>query len=811
MRAVWSWLKELCDFERDVTVDEVSATFTSLGLEVEKVENLASDFAGVVIAEVVATRKHPEADKLTIVAVRDADGGATTEVVCGAPNVPAPGGRVLWARPGAVLPGGTQIGKKKLKGVESAGMLCSETELGIGTDESGIVVLAADEQGAPLGAAAQDALRLRDVVFELSISANRPDLLGHVGLARELVARLGGRLLAPAAALAEVEGPSPATGVALAIDDPDGCPRYTARAITGVKVAPSPRWLRWRLAAVGVRPISNLVDVTNYVMFESGQPLHAFDATTLTSGTIRVRRARAGERMTTLDDVERALEPTDLLICDGERPIALAGVMGGRDSEVGDATTNVLLESAGFQPLAVRRTSRRLGLRSEASQRFERGVDPAGAEAVSARAAYLLAKLGGGKVARVVVDAYPRPPARAALRFRPARASALTGVALSAELCRALLERLGVAVATEAGDDALVCTPPSHRVDLDREVDLIEDVIRLHGFAHVPATLPSAAVVPRRASDPRPAMARRALCAAGLDEAITFGFTSAARIAALGFAVGDRRAAPLALKNPMSLEHGVMRTTLIGNLLGALARNRKHQIEDVRLFEVGRVFLRPTSGAADALPDEPTHVAGVLAGPRGGWLVPDGTADFFDAKGAVERLLGELLGPRVAAVRYVPGGEPWLHPGVSARVELGGRPLGVVGEVHPAVRAAFEIEEPCFGFELELDGFPPPDARQMQAIHRFPANRRDLSFLVAADISADRIRDLLLGGGDPLVEGVRLLEDYRDPSHVPAGKKGMLWSVTYRSHERTLTDAEVDAQHEKRVAHVLGELGATRR
>jgi phenylalanyl-tRNA synthetase beta chain len=812
MRAVWSWLSELAELPRSIEADEGAAILTGGGLEVEQTERLGQGVSGVVVAEVVGREPHPDADKLTLVDVIDAAGGRATRVVCGAPNVPAPGGRVLWARPGAALPG-MAIGTRKIKGVESAGMLCSEKELGLGDDHDGIVVLGAGEREVELGASVHQTLRLDDVVLDISVPTNRPDCLGHLGLARELAALTGGRLRPPRAELAALtdEARRAAELARVSIDDPARCPRYVARVIEGLTVGPSPRWLQQRLRAVGVRPLSNLVDVTNYVMFELGQPLHAFDYEKVRGARIVVRSARAGERMKTLDEVERALEPTDLLICDGEGPVALAGVMGGLESEVSAGTTRVLLEAASFEPIGVRRTARRLNLHSESSYRFERGVDPELPELASRRAAELLARLGGGRVVAGAVDAYPRPPEPRTVRMRPSRATRLTGVELPRERCAELLGHLGLEVASE-GDDRLAVTVPSYRTDLEREVDLIEDVIRMHGLGKVPSTLPVTAVAPRARGDLRLAMARRALTACGLSEAITFGFTSPARIAALSLPDSDRRAHPIGIRNPMSVEQSVMRTSLYANLLGAVARNLSFQVADVALFEIGHVFLARGAGE---LPDEPLRVAGVIAGQRAGWLTGGGEVDFFDAKGAVERLLGDLLGPDHDAqpVRFEAASDiTYMHPGICARVLLSdGTVLGEVGEVHPRTRDAFELELPVFGFELALDRLPPLTPAQMAEITKYPAVTRDVSFFVAADLPASRVRELIAAAEQPLVEEVRVLEDYRDPDKVPAGQKGMLWSLTYRSSERTLTDAEVDAAHEAIVDRLLRDLPATRR
>jgi phenylalanyl-tRNA synthetase beta chain len=830
VRAVWSWLLELAELERDVSADEGARLLTGAGLEVEAALRLGGAFSGVVVAEVVAAERHPRADRLTVVDVIDRPGGPAARVVCGAPNVPPPGGRVLWARPGAVLPGDggatVQIAKRALKGVESAGMLCSEKELGIGDDASGIAVLVGDEAKAALGASAEDALHLADTVLDVSAPANRPDTLGHLGLARELCALVGGRLAPADIDLAPVTDASleAADLMAIDIDDPEGCSRYVARLIDGLRVAPSPGWMRRRLQAVGVRPISNLVDVTNYVLFELGHPLHAFDSRQVAEGRIRVRRARAGERMTTLDGQERALEPRDLLICDARGPVGLAGVMGGQNSEVADDTSRVLLEAAAFDPLSVRRTARRLGIHSEASTRFERGVDPEGAERASRRASQLLAQLGGGRVAAGGVDVYPRPPARDRIRLRASRASSLAGIPITREAASAVLRRLALEVEPDdRGDtDELRVVAPSFRPDLTREVDLIEEVLRLQGYDQLPATLPPLAEAPAGLADRRAPSVRRVLTGLGWNEAITFGFTSPGRIRDLRLPHDDPRLRMVELRNPMSVDQSVMRTSLLPNLLAAAARNIKYEVSDVWLFELGTVF-HPREGGE--LPDEPTRLAGVVCGRRPGWLGPGPDADFYDVKGAVERVLAELMPPESGqggqiarsgvppAFRFEPARDvPYLHPGVAARVVAAdGSVVGELGEVHPEVRAAFDITPACFVFDLDLGRLPQPEPRQMRPVPRFPAITRDISLFVAAEIPAARVGDLIADRRDPLIEQLRVLEEYRDPERVPPGQKGLLWSITYRSSEKTLTDGEVDERHEALVSHLVEKLAATRR
>ena len=538
MKVLWSWLLELCDLDKQPTAEDGAKALTRGGLEIEAMTDLGAGFSGVVVAEVVGKVPHPQAEKLTLVDVITQRGGAATQVVCGAPNVPAPGRKVLWAQVGATLPGpdGSTItlGAKPVKGIVSPGMLCAEDELGLGDDHAGIIVLD-EEDRTPLGATAQRALGIDDWLLEVNAPANRGDVLGHLGVARELVAMLRGRLVLPNLDLSDMMAEGDAPALELAIADAAACPRYTARVIEGLRVGPSPRRIAQRLRSVGVRPISNLVDASNYVMFELGQPTHAFDADTLTAGVIRVSPAGDGEKFTTLDGTQRTLVPGDLMIHDGARSVALAGVMGGLDTEVTAGTTRVLLESASFAPLGVRRTARRLGLHSEASHRYERGVDPELAALGSARVARLMGIIGGGKVRGGMFDAYPgaKQPARIAVRMP--RVRLLTGVALENTTCRDALERLGFGVT--GGTDAtsvLEVAPPSARSDVTREVDVIEEILRVVGYEQVQSTLPVLRQAPGVQPRDRGDVARIALAAAGASEAITYAFQSAQRCLALG-------------------------------------------------------------------------------------------------------------------------------------------------------------------------------------------------------------------------------------------------------------------------------------
>ncbi|HEY0189721.1 MAG TPA: phenylalanine--tRNA ligase subunit beta [Kofleriaceae bacterium] len=819
---MWSWLLELCDLPVQPTVEDGARALTRVGLEIEGTTHLGAGFSGVVVAQVVAKQPHPQSDKLTLVDVITERGGAATRVVCGASNVPEPGRKVLWAQVGAVLPkagGGTiTLAEKPVKGVSSPGMLCAEDELGLGDDHDGIVVLDEDD-ATPLGASAQRALGIDDWLLEVNAPANRGDVLGHLGVARELTAALRGTLVLPDVDLTDflVEATRPTITVDIASEK--ACPRYTARLIEGLRVKPSPRRIAQRLRGIGVRPISNLVDASNYVMFELGQPTHAFDADRLTSGTIRVGPAGDGEQFKTLDGIVRTLVPGDLVVRDGERGIALAGVMGGLDTEVTDQTTRVLLETAAFGALGIRRTARRLGLHSEASHRYERFVDPELAALAQARVARLMClwsgQPGGGKVVGDLVDRYPGRATPAKITTRLARVRLVTGVALDAATCRDALARLELGVEEVGAGDATAfeVTPPSARADITREIDVIEEILRVVGYEQVSSSVP----LLRQAPGVRPAdrgdVARAALAAAGASEAITYGFQSATRGLALGIAPTDRRGQPIALRNPMSADQAVMRTSLLPNLLAAVARNQSYGRPDVAVFEVGSVFLRRDAGQTERpiheLADEPTWAAGVLAGRRPAQLGQGAAWDVFDAKAlamiAIRAVAGELE-VKVRATNAV----AYLHPGVAGELAIGHDVVGWFGEVHPDVRRKLAVDGPVFAFDLDLSRLPLAAPAQMQAIPRYPSSSRDVSLLLAAEIPAAQVAEVIAQAAEPLVQRARLLEDYRD-AKLGDGQKSMLWTIEYRSPERTLTVDEVDKAHEAIVGRLIENLPAQRR
>lgn len=796
MKISFNWLRELVELRPGVTADSVAERLTLAGLEVESIERRGRDLGGVVVAEVRGVRPHPTADKLSI--VRVSSGGGEEEVVCGAPNVPAPGGRVAWAAPGAVLPGGRKIERKEVRGFSSPGMLCSEVELGIGEGGEGILIL---PPTSPLGADLAGTIGVLDEVLEVNVTPNRPDALSHAGIAREVAALFGTRWRLPSPDQV-AQGPFPqGHPVDVEIRDPQACPRYMARLVSGVKVGPSPLAIRLRLAACGVRAISNVVDATNYVMLETGHPLHAFDLEKLAGGVI-VRRAGRGERMTTLDGVDRPLQESDVVIADGRGAVALAGVMGGASSEVSSATVSVLLETATFDPRAVRRTAKRLGMHSEASHRFERGVDANGIAHASLRAAALIARLGGGALAGDPIDRYPQPPQPRLVTLSLAGLRRLAGFEIP--LATAAEKLAAIEIPSEPrGTDTLGALVPTFRPDIAVEEDLVEEVMRLVGYDRAPARLPAGGRAPASSPEALADRARDALAAQGLHEVVTWAFVPRGWLKVL---VGGKANLPLgegvAVKNPISADYEVMRTSLLPGLAAAAARNLARGVADVRLFEVGPVVLRAPD-PKDA-PLEPTYAAAILVGRRADWLKPGEPLDFFDAKRVIDELLGAL---GVTDPTYASAGENGLfHPGAGAEVlvrrEGHERHLvGSVGELHPRLARQLGLEARALYLEVALDVVA-GERRPVRSVSppRFPSVTRDVSFWIAQPIPAAAQRGAMAAAGEALLCDLQVLEDFRDPRRAPEGKKGMLWTLTYRADDRTLTDAEADAAHARVVA-----------
>jgi phenylalanyl-tRNA synthetase beta chain len=802
MKASVRWLRELCpSLPADAAL--LAARLTAAGLEVEAIETFGAASPACRVARVVSVRPHPSRSGLRLVTVEA--GAAPQEVVCGAPNVPEPGGLVVLAPLGAHLPAkGLTIERRSIGGVESEGMLCSEAELGLGEDGTGILVL--PNTAAPGASLAEAFPASHDRVLDISLTPNRPDALGHVGIAREAAALFDVPFAAPNRTLESLAAGSASIEqyANVSIEDAERCPHYGAAVLLGVAVAPSPLETRWRLASLGVRAISNVVDVTNLVMLEHGHPMHAFDLDRVRQRRIVVRRARAGETLRTLDGVDRSLSADDLVICDGVGPLALAGVIGGRESEITGGTRNLLLECAYFEPQSIRRAARRHGVHTESSHRFERGIDWGDTRSALASAVTRVQASAGGTLGAPARIFEGRALSRATVSLRHDRPEALLGSPVDPAEAEAILTRLGFARAAEhdASDEWRV---PSFRPDVSREADLVEEVGRVRGYDLIPATRPR--VRSSRDAGPRQALCRRAREAAasmGLSEAVTYSFVAARELEA----VGAPRAA-VTVVNPLQEEHSVMRTSLLPGLLQAVAHASRHGERSASLFTVGPVFL----DSGSALPEERPSFAAVLAGERAAWLSPPESVDVWDAKGVAEGLVARLTRKHPVLQVASDGDRPSsLHPRGAAFVDVEGRRIGSLGPLHPAVAEAFEIEQPAVVVEIDLAGLDALGAAlpHFVPLPRFPASTRDLAVVVADGVPAGDVERAARAAAAEMAERVVLFDRFVGGS-VPAGHASLALRVIYRAGDRTLTDAEVDARHAQVVAAVTAGFGATLR
>jgi phenylalanyl-tRNA synthetase beta chain len=786
VKVVLSWLRELCPTDR--SAEELAELLTSRGAEVEAIERPWEGVSGVVVARVLEVRDHPNSDTLCLARVQM--GSGELEVVVGVRNM-APGDLVPLAPPGAsvvTLP--EPLEAREIRGVVSNGMLCAPDELGISASHDGILVLPNDLEP---GADVVKAFGLDDAVLDIEVTPNRPDFLSVLGIAREVSASTGTPLWNPDTHVEE--DPETAAGVAtLEVADLERCPRYLARIIRGVRHVPSPIAVQARLFAAGMRPISAVVDATNYAMLEVGQPLHPFDLALLKGPGIVVRRARAGEKLVTLDGVERTFTEDDLLICDAERPVAVAGVMGGELAEVSEQTSDVLLEAAWFERAGVQRTRRRIGLSTEASMRFERGADPEGATVGADRACRLMVEWCGARVLRGLIEV-GGPPPRRRIELRTSRASSLIGYPVSTADASGVFERLGVATET-VDDETLRVEIPGYRVDLEREVDLIEEVVRIQGYERVGSTLPA---ITRPGGLP-PAYAfrtrvRDALRRAGLREVGLIPFVSEADLRM----VGDDDA--IRVTNPLQSDDGWLRTRLIPGLLKVVRHNAHRHVRSVAIFEVDRVFrLR------DGRPEERLKAAFALSGNADpGWASDDRPFDVFDGKGVVEAVMAEL---GIDWTLGDPIGRPF-HPGRSGAVMVGDERIGVLGEIHPRVADRFDLTARVAVAELEVEvlmRLARPVAG-VEDVPRFPPVRRDLAFIVDESVPVARVRAALEGAAGELLGSVLLFDVFEGPP-LPEGAKSLAFSVDFRAPDRTLTDEEADGAVAAIVERLSSEVGA---
>ncbi|MBM3280562.1 MAG: phenylalanine--tRNA ligase subunit beta [Candidatus Handelsmanbacteria bacterium] len=768
MKITYNWLKEFTEVPWDWP--ELIERLTMTGLEREGVEDLAGRYRGVVVGRVLERRPHPNADRLSVCQMDL--GGAPQTIVCGAPNVAA-GQKVAVILPGHKLPDGAEIRRSRIRGVESAGMICSQAELGLGSDADGILVLPEDLQvGAPFAAQ----VGLAEVVLDFGVTPNRADCLSLLGLAREVRALTGRPLRLPPHQVFESGEPT-AQSTSVSIEDPQGCLRYAARVIRNVHIGPSPLWLQHRLKALGMRPINNVVDATNLVMLELGQPLHAFDLARLAESRIVVRRARPGEELETLDGGRHALDGELLVIADGEKPVALAGVMGGLHSEVRSQTTDLLIESAYFDPVRVRLGRNRLGLNTEASMRFERGADWEMAPLAADRAAFLIAQLAAGQVAPQPIDVYPAPLSCPRVPLRLERLNGLLATALDGSECRRILELLGCQVESAAGP--LQVQVPSFRPDLRREVDLIEEVGRIYGYERIPPSpVAQISLTPAPSAHAQSNQWRRQLAGLGLDEVVTNTIIERKWLELAG-----EEGEPVILANPPTESLCTLRPTLLPSLLEAARRNFNQRAERVAIFELGKCFSRQEGRRREAL-----CLSGLWAGRASAspWKAASRPVEFLDLKGLLEVFL-EPAAPRLEALAH-----PLCRPGHGAAILAGDQPLGLLGQLRPAIAASFDLDLPIYIFDLNCQALAEalaPRERGFRPLPKFPPIERDLAVVLRAEAPAALVVAQARAAAPGLIEAVEVFDHYQG-DQIPAGYKSLAFTVRLRSTERTLEDRE---------------------
>lgn len=807
MLVSYNWLKDYVDIN-DVSAEELAEKITKAGIEVEQVEVLNKGIEGVVVGHVLECSKHPEADKLNICQV-DLGEEEPKQIICGAPNVAA-GQKVIVAKIGAVLPGNFKIKKAKLRGEASNGMICSLQELGIETKfvpkeyATGIFVFPFEVE---VGSDPLEYLNLNDKVLELSLTPNRSDALSMLGVAYEVAAILSREVKLPKPVINEVKEKA-ADYIKITIDAKEDCPYYAARVVKGVKIGPSPLWMQMRLMAAGIRPINNVVDITNYILIEYGQPLHAFDYDRLGSKEILVRRAKQDEKFVTLDDQERTLKDDQLVITNGTEPIALAGVMGGANSEVHDGTVNVLIEAAVFKGLTVRKASKDHGLRSEASARFEKGIDPERTKEAGDRAAALMAELADGEVLEGVVAADYLQSTAVKVSVSTERINQVLGTSITTEEVANIFTRLQFDFTEENGN--FTVTAPSRRRDIVIPEDLIEEVARLYGYDFIPTTLPVGDSTPGKLSQyqQKRRKVRKFLEGAGLSEAVTYSLTSSER--ALLYKDDTTKATPIRLSMPMSEERSTLRLSLVPHLLEAVAHNNARQLDDVALYEIGKVYLIEDK-IDNEQPNERENLAGAITGlwHSHSWQGEKKAVDFFVAKGILEGLFNVLgLNERIT---FEQGGKDGLHPGRTAIIKLDGDYIGFVGQVHPDEQKALDLD-PTYVYELNLEKLLRAEVKAIkyEAIPRYPSITRDIALVVDDSVIAGNVEEVIKEAGGTLLKEVSIFDLYQG-EHLEKGKKSLAFSLRYFDPEKTLTDEEVSKAHEKVLQAVEEKLGAVLR
>ncbi len=787
MKVSLSWLQSYIDIQMDV--EALADMLTMAGLEVDSVYDRYDFLSTVLVGRITSIAPHPKADKLQLCDVRA--GEQRFQVVCGAPNAAA-GMLAPLALPGTELIDGTMLSEGKIRGEISQGMLCSGVELGLGADSSGLMVLDNSlTDGTPLN----EALGLSDAVLEIDLTPNRPDCLSVLGVAREIAGHQGRTIERPDLQLPQTGGDiNDYTSVT--IEAPSHCPRYTARLIEDLKVQPSPFWLQDRLLSVGLRPINNLVDITNFVMMETGQPLHAFDFDQLAEHRIVVRTADSGEIFTTLDEKERTMNDEVLMICDGEKAVGIGGVMGGMNSEIQDTTTRVLLESAYFDPVSIRKTAKSLGLNTDAAHRFERGVDPHGTLFALNRAAALMASLGQGRLVGGTIDVQSDLPQPKVIELKVDAANRLLGTDLDQKAMADLLTAIEFQV-DDTDENTLTVTPPSFRVDVSRPEDLMEEIARCHGYNNIPTTFPH---IPALSAEAHPLLRQRQrirdhLTGIGFTETINYSFIHRDSCDRLQMPEDDPRRRQVAILNPLSEDQSVLRTTLVPGLMETMNRNLSRQSKTLKLFETGNVFI--DQGKSD-LPQETEMLAGLWTGDRytPGWHSKTVACDFYDLKGVVESLLVGLKTPEAQFTQLATDQCIYTQPGASALIQIGGRRIGIMGQVSRAVLNAYDLKQSAFVFEIDISQLIEfiPDMVQAQPLPRYPSTARDTTLIVNQGLEADMLLKHIRAMDQPLVEEIRLFDVFQGEP-IAQDRKSVSLRIIYRSATQTLEGDEVNQIH----------------
>ena len=799
MKVPVSWLKEYVGFED--TIEGLADKLTFAGLEVEAIETVGSDFAGVIVGEVVNIEPHPGADKLRMCRV-EYGAAETMRVVCGAPNVEV-GGKYPFAPVGTTLPCGITLKKAKIRGEVSMGMLCAKDELDLGEDHSGLLVL--DVELAP-GTPFVKVWGEPETVIELEITPNRPDCLSMIGVAREMAVLYGSELKLPTFEISETDEDVNAE-IAVAVEDPEKCPRYTARVLKDAKIGPSPEWMQKRLEAAGIRPISNVVDITNYVMLETGHPLHAFDKTLVAGNQIIVRTARPGEKMHTLDDTERKLTEDMLVIADAEKPSAIAGVMGGADSEIKDDTSTILLEAAAFETSTIRHTAKSLGLITDSSYRFQRGVNTDSVEWASRRATALMCELAGAKLCKGVVDSCSQPKEQVKIPFSWKRIEAMVGTEISTDQMKQIFQTLEIGIEDDRGETA-VAVVPSFRLDLEREVDLVEEIARIHGVDNIPAKTPLAKVIPD-ADDSRVwaiAELRGRLQGFGVSEILNYTLVNHPL---LDLFDKDNRESREELPHPISADQSVLRTSLIPQLVESLGRNHSRQINEACFYELGRVFNR-----VDGAPVQTEIVSLGMMGPVGRSLLekraPVSDEEMFVwMKGLVEKLLSAQ---KIEKVWFSSYDRPQYEPGKALDIYVDDTNIGWLGLVNQTARSEWRLTGPIAAAELMLDALLKNSFKvsEVEDLAQFPSMSRDIALVLDESVKHEEVVKLIEKANPKNLECFGLFDVYQGKG-IEKWKKSLAYTFVYRSAKQTRTDKKVNKVHQKLIDFLCKQLGASLR